>query len=71
MAKTLEGMTLDTVSDALRKEGIRPGQRFSITVADSSETQTSFAEIAERMRATAMAQGLTTEIFDTLIAQPG
>jgi hypothetical protein len=70
MAKTLEGVTLDTVSDALRKEGIRPGQRFSITVDASSETQLSFAEIAERMRATAVARGLTTEIFDTLIAQP-
>jgi hypothetical protein len=70
MAKTLEGMTLDTVSEALRKEGIRPGQRFSITVDASQSVQPSLVDIAEKMRATAVSRGLTTEIFDKLITQP-
>jgi len=69
MAKILEAMTLDTVSDALRKAGIRPGQRFSITVDESTPPRLKLRDIAQRMRATAVARGMTTEIFDTLIAQ--
>lgn len=69
MAKTLEGITLDTVTDALRKEGIRPGQRFRITVDASNAPQPKLADIAKRMRATAVSRGMTTEIFDRLIAQ--
>ncbi|HEY5207964.1 MAG TPA: hypothetical protein VIJ42_00815 [Stellaceae bacterium] len=69
MAKILEAVTLDTVSDALRKEGIRPGQRFSITVDESTSPRLKLTDIAQRMRATAVARGMTTEIFDTLIAQ--
>lgn len=68
MAKTLEGMTLDTVLEALRAHGIRPGQRFSITVDDPSRP--TLTKIADRMRATAASRGMTTDIFDKLIAKP-
>lgn len=70
MVKTLEGMTLDTVLEALREQGIRPGERFSITVNQSTATRPSLTEIAEKMRTTAASRGLTTEIFDKLVAQP-
>jgi hypothetical protein len=70
MAKTLEGMTLDTVLEALRAQGIRPGQRFSIIVDEASAARPTLTEIADRMRATAVSRGMTTDIFDKLIAQP-
>jgi hypothetical protein len=68
MAKTLEGMTLDKVTDGLRKEGIRPGQRFRITFDESNAPRPRLAETAKQMRATAVSRGMTTEIFDRLIA---
>jgi hypothetical protein len=70
MAKTLEGITLDTVLDALREQGIQAGQRFSITVDQSTATRPSLTEIAAKMQAAAATRGLTSEIFDKLIAQP-
>lgn len=71
MTKILEGVTLETLRDAIEQGQIQPGQRFSIVVEDGQPPpRPKLADIAACMRATAAARGLTTEIFDALIAQP-
>jgi len=69
MSKVFEGVTLETLPDALRKGGIKPGQRFSIVVDGLQTERPKLADIAGKMRAAAAARGLTTEIFDTLLTQ--
>jgi hypothetical protein len=68
MNKVLEGVTIESFTQAVRRGRIKPGQRFSI-VLDGERPQPTLAEIAEKMRATAAARGMTTEIFDALLAQ--
>jgi hypothetical protein len=70
MSKILEGVTLETFPEIARKSQIRPGQRFAIVLEDNAETQRPrLTEIAEKMRATAAARGMTTEIFDDILAK--
>jgi hypothetical protein len=69
MSKVLEGVTIETFAEIVRRGHIRPGQRFAILLdAEREPRQPALAEIADRMRATAASRGMTTEIFDALIA---
>ncbi len=63
MSKLLEGITIETFSEI-----VQPGQRFSIMLDEERTAQPKLAEIAAKMRATAAAQGMATEIFDDIIA---
>ena len=70
MSKVLENVTIETFPEAARKADIKPGQRFSIVLDDDGQPpRQSLADIARRMRATADARGLTTEVFDTILAR--
>ncbi len=70
MSKVLEGVTIETFPEVVRQSRIRPGQRFAIVLEGEPEPQRpSLAEIAAKMRATAAARGMTTEIFDAILAQ--
>jgi hypothetical protein len=68
MSKLLEGITIETFSEIVQQGQIQPGQRFSIMLDEERTAQPKLAEIAAKMRATAAAQGMTTEIFDDIIA---
>ncbi len=70
MSKVLEGVTIETLPEAIEQGGIKPGQRFSIVLEDAPTSRPKLADIAARMRAAAAARGLTTEVFDALLAQP-
>jgi hypothetical protein len=70
MSKILEGVTLETFPEIVRQCRIQPGQRFAIVLdADQQPERPKLADIAARMRATAVARGMTTEIFDTILAE--
>jgi hypothetical protein len=69
VSKVLEGVTIETFGQVVREANIRPGQRFSIVLDGARPARPKLADIAAKMRATAEASGLTTEIFDTIIAQ--
>jgi hypothetical protein len=68
MTKLLKDVTLETLPDRLRASGVKPGQRFSIVLDPAPAPQT-LAALATRMRATAASRGMTTEIFDALLAR--
>ena len=69
-SKVLEGVTIETFRQVAREAKIRPGQRFSIVLDDDARpARPKLADIAARMRAAAAARGMTTEIFDTIIAK--
>jgi hypothetical protein len=69
MSHIIEGVTIETFPDAVKHGHIQPGQRFSILIEEKSLSGVpSLVEIAARMRATAEARGMTTEIFDRIIA---
>ncbi|HLY56203.1 MAG TPA: hypothetical protein VKS60_11645 [Stellaceae bacterium] len=69
MNKILKNVTIETFTEAARKANIQPGQRFSIVLEDSSRApRQRLADIASKMRATVVARGLTTEVFDALLA---
>ena len=70
MSKVLEGVTIETLHEAIRQGNIQPGQRFSIVIDGSGPVRPKLADIAARMRQTAVAKGLTTEIFDAILTQP-
>ncbi len=70
MGKVLEGVTIETFPEAIRQGQIRPGQRFAILLDDEREPRRpTLSEIADQMRATAVAKGMTTEIFDAILAR--
>jgi hypothetical protein len=70
MSKILKGVTIETFPEVARQSRIRPGQRFAIVLEGQVEPQRPrLAEIAEKMRATAVARGMTTEIFDAILAK--
>ena len=71
MSKILEGVTIETLAEAIKRADIKPGQPFSIVVDDQPPSRPRLADIAARMRATAASRGLTTEIFDAILAQNG
>jgi hypothetical protein len=53
-----------------RQSHIQPVQRFAFVFADGLEPhRPSLADIAATMRATAAARGVTTEVFDAILAQ--
>ncbi len=53
----------------LARRGVRPDERVTIVLEKDRRARPSLAVIAARMRATAVAKGLTTEVFDALIAR--
>lgn len=53
----------------LARRGVRPEQRVTIVLEDERQARPRLAIIAARMRASAAANGLTTDVFDALIAQ--
>lgn len=67
--KVLEGVTIETLPDAIRRGNIQPGQKFSIVLDVPPPERPKLADIAAKMRKTAAARGLTTEIFDAILAQ--
>ena len=69
MSKILEGITLETFPEVVRQGEIRPGQRFAIVLEGGATPRPSLTDIAARMRETAVARGMTTEVFDAIIAQ--
>lgn len=70
MSKVLEGVTIETFPEVARQSQIRPGQPFAIVLGDEGEPRRpSLAEIAATMRATAAARGMTTEVFDVILAR--
>ena len=70
MGKVLEGLTIESFSEAVRRGQIRPGQRFSVVLDEEARSaRPGLTEIASRMRAIAAARGMTTEIFDRIIAE--
>jgi hypothetical protein len=70
MSNMLEGVTIETFPEVVRQSRIQPGQRFAIVLEEGSKPhQPSLADIAAAMRATAAARGMTTDVFDTILAQ--
>ena len=68
MDALIRDVTLETVDTAIAvKTGIKPGEHFSIVVVDEAHPRPSFSEIAATMRATAVARGMTDEIFDSIM----
>jgi hypothetical protein len=63
--------TAGEVAAELARRGVAPGERVTVRIG-GDETATAparpkLAEIAARMRITAVAQGLTVDIFDELL----
>jgi len=70
MSTVLEGVTIETFSEAVQQGKIQPGQRFDIILeSDRPLKRPKLAEIAAKMRETAAARGMTTEIFDSILAR--
>jgi len=63
--------TAGEVAAELARRGVKPGERVTVTVQSEADTNArpSLVELANRMRETAAARGLTTEIFDSILAQ--
>jgi len=65
--------TAGEVAAELARRGVSPDERVTVTIGPDGQARADrpkLADIAARMRATAAARGLTTEIFDALLAQP-
>jgi hypothetical protein len=65
--------TAGQVAAELARRGVSPDEHVTVTIDPDEQVRAEppkLAEIAARMRATAAARGLTTEIFDALLAQP-
>ncbi len=57
----------------LSRRGIAPAERVTITIAAEPEAppaRQTLTAVAAKMQATARQRGLTTEIFDGLLAKP-
>jgi hypothetical protein len=63
--------TAGEVAAELARRGVSPSERVKVEIAPGKGDQgrRKLSEIAARMRATAAARGLTTEIFDAILAQ--
>ena len=63
--------TAGEVAAELTRRGVKPDERVTVTVETgaAAAARPSLAEIAARMRKTAAARGLTTEIFESPLAQ--
>ena len=69
--ETIETTAAQAAAELARR-GVKPSARIRITVDAGEEPvrlRPGLADIAARMRQTAAARGLTTEIFDALLAQ--
>jgi hypothetical protein len=67
MDTVIRDVTLETVNQAIANHaGIKPGEHFDVVVVD---TRPRLADIAAKMRSTAVAKGLTEEIFDNILNQ--
>jgi hypothetical protein len=64
--------TAGEVAAELARRGVSPDERVKVEIAPGKGDQArrKLSDIAARMRATAAARGLTTEIFDAILAQP-
>jgi hypothetical protein len=65
--------TAGEVATELARRGVGADARVTITIEADEQARRArptLADIAGQMRATAIARGLTTEIFDALLAQP-
>lgn len=64
--------TAGEVAAELARRGVKPDERVTVTLdatASGVPGRPSLTDIAARMRATAAERGLTTEIFDSILAQ--
>ena len=63
--------TAGEVAAELARRGVKPEERIVVSFESTAaaSTRPKLAEIAARMRKTAVARGLTTEIFDEILAQ--
>jgi hypothetical protein len=63
--------TAGKVAAELARRGVDPDKRVTVTIdAPQEVSRPKLADIASRMRQTAAERGLTTEIFDALLAKP-
>ena len=65
--------TAGEVAAELARRGVRPDEPVTVTIDPDQQApadRPKLADIAARMRTAAAARGLTTEIFDALLAQP-
>lgn len=66
MERVVTGVTLDTLPQAVRRAGLKPGQRFTITVEDEdagsrAEAIAAMQDIARRVGARVAADNLTED----------
>ncbi len=64
--------TAGEVAAELARRGIGSGERVTVTIDPAEEARSdrpTLADNAARKRASAVARGLTTEIFDALLAR--
>ena len=63
--------TAGGVAAELARRGVDPDKRVTVTIESPQDSPRSkLADIASRMRRTAAKRGLTTEIFDAILAKP-
>ena len=65
--------TAGEVAAELARRGVSPDERVTVVIHSDERARPDrpkLADIATRMRATAAARGLTTEVFDALLAPP-
>lgn len=66
MERVVTGVTLDTLPQAVRRAGLKPGQRFTITIEDEgtgsrAEAIAAMQEISRRVGARVAADNLTED----------
>ncbi|WP_044562782.1 hypothetical protein [Azospirillum sp. B4] len=73
MERVVTGVTLQTFPQAVRRTGLRPGQRFTITVEDAPTDKKSalakMHEISTAVSARTAAEGLTEEDIMRLLEE--
>lgn len=63
--------TAGQVAAELSRRGVKPDERITVSfeATAAASARPKLAEVAARMRSTAAARGLTTEIFDAILAR--
>lgn len=64
MGTIIRNVTLDTLSEQIRRSGIRPGQRFTVIIQQPREEMD---ELIDRVSERARVQGLTDEKLQRLL----